>query len=201
MTIIDMQALRNRVGEPRAASVTKDRDRLDKYDRLFLSMSPFLCLGTYANGHADVSVRGDPPGFVKIIDDRTILVPERPGNRRADTMGNLLVNPQIGIVSFVPGVEETLRMSGHGSVVDDDELLAGTEVQGRLARIGIKVDIERVFFHCGKAIIRSDLWGGRYQIDRSEFPPLAQILRDQKWGGDKETIQKEIDESYKNRLY
>lgn len=201
-TVPDLRALRDLIGQPKDASLTKDRHRLDKYDRLFLSKSTFLSLGTTgADGHVDVSIRGDPPGFVKVLDDRTIFIPERPGNRRADTMGNLMKNPAIGIVAFVPGVEEILRICGRGVVVDDSELLAATAVRGRPPKVGIKIEIDRLFFHCGKALKRSDLWGGSYHIERSEFPPLAQILRDQNWGGDVESIQAEIDESYQNRMY
>jgi predicted pyridoxine 5'-phosphate oxidase superfamily flavin-nucleotide-binding protein len=104
-------------------------------------------------------------------------------------------------VAFVPGVDETLRFRGRGSVVTDPELLAGTEVRGRLPLVGIKIEITRVFFHCGKALMRSDLWGGRYKIERSEFPSFAQILRDQNWDGTLDTIQERIDESYTNQLY
>jgi PPOX class probable FMN-dependent enzyme len=198
----DLRALRHLIGEPKQSTMTKDRNQLDKYDRLFLAKSTFLSLGTTSvDGHVDVSLRGDPPGFVKVVDDRTFFIPERPGNRRADTMGNLMKNPALGIVAFVPGVDETLRICGRGVVVDDSDLLTATAVRGRLPKVGIRVEVDRVFFHCGKAIRRSDLWGGRYQIERSEFPSLAQILRDQEWGGDIESIQKEIDESYQNRMY
>jgi uncharacterized protein len=201
-TITDVQSLREVVGEPRAGSATKGYNFLDVHSKRFLSLCPFLCLGTTSvDGKADVSPRGDPPGFVKVLDDRTILIPERPGNRRADSMQNLLENPPVGIVAFLPGVDETLRMNGRGSVTSDPELLAGTEVRGKAAKYGIVVEIEEVFFHCGKAIIRSDLWGGQFQIERSEFPRLAQILRDQNWGDDIDEIQKTIDESYRNRLY
>jgi uncharacterized protein len=201
-TVTDLQSLRDLIGEPRSATMTKDRDRLDKYDRLFLEQTTFLGIGTTGHdGHVDVSIRGDPPGFVKVLDDRTILIPERPGNRRADTMGNLMKNPAIGIVALLPGVDETVRLCGRGSVVDDEDLMALTAVRGRTAKVGIKVEVDRVFFHCGKALKRSDLWGGSYQIERSEFPPLAQILRDQDWGGNVDSIQKEIDESYQNRMY
>jgi uncharacterized protein len=201
-TITDVQTLRDVVGEPRNESCTKGYDFLDVHAKRFLALCPFLCLGTTSrDGKADVSPRGDPPGFVKVIDDRTILIPERPGNRRADTMQNLLENPPVGIVAFLPGVDETLRMNGRGSVTNDPELLAGTEVRGKAAKYGIVVDLEEVFFHCGKAIIRSDLWGGKFKIERSEFPRLAEILRDQKWGDDIDQIQNDIDESYRNRLY
>jgi uncharacterized protein len=200
-TIHDLQALREIIGEPKQAAQQKNRHCLDKYDRLFLSMSPFVALATGSDGEVDVSVRGDPPGFVKVIDDRTVLIPERPGNRRADSMGNLMKDPQIAVIALVPGVDETLRFGGRGSVVTDPELLAGTEVRGRLSLVGIKIEITRVFFHCGKALMRSDLWGGKYKIERSEFPSLAQILRDQYWNGTLETIQEQVNESYTNQLY
>jgi uncharacterized protein len=200
--ITDVETLRDVVGEPRNESVTKGYYFLDVHAKRFLALCPFLCLGTTSrDGKADVSPRGDPPGFVKVLDDRTILIPERPGNRRADSMQNLLENPPVGIVAFLPGVDETLRMNGRGSVTSDPELLAGTEVRGKAAKYGIVVELEEVFFHCGKAIIRSDLWGGTFQIERSEFPRIAEILRDQKWGDDVDQIQSEIDESYRNRLY
>jgi PPOX class probable FMN-dependent enzyme len=200
-TIHDLQALHEIIGEPSRGSKQKDRHYLDKYDRLFLSMSPFVALATGGDGEIDVSVRGDPPGFVKVIDDRTVFIPERPGNRRADSLGNLMKNSRIAVMAFVPGVDETLRFRGRGSVVTDPELLAGTEVRGRLALVGTKIEITRVFFHCGKALMRSDLWGGRYKIERSEFPSLAQILHDQNWEGTLDTIQERVDESYTNEMY
>lgn len=199
--IEDLKTLRELIGKPSEATLKNANRSLDKYARLFLAKSPFLAVASVGDDGVEVSVRGDPPGFVKVIDDRTVLIPERPGNRRASTMGNLFENPHIAIVSFVPGVDETLRFRGRGSVVAAPELLAGTEVRGRAARVGIKVEISRVFFHCGKALMRSDLWHGRYAIDRSDFPSLAQILHDQDWGGDVEKIQAEIDESYQKRMY
>lgn len=201
-TVSDLSTLRNLIGEPRNAGLARHRDRLDKYDRLFLSKATFLTLATVQpDGQVEVSIRGDPPGFVEVLDDRTILIPERPGNRRAETMGNLMTNPAVALVFLLPGVDETLRMHGRGAVVDDPELLTPTAIDGKVPKVGLRIEVERVFFHCGKALKRSDLWGDRYQIERSEFPRLAQILHDQKWGGDVESIQKEIDESYQNRMY
>lgn len=197
-----MSIIRELIGEPSKASAANNRDRLDKYDRLFLSKSPFLCLGTAGeDGEAEVSSRGDPPGFVRVLDDRTLFIPERPGNRRADTLGNLLRNPYIALMAFIPGMEETLRIRGSGRVVTDPELLAGSAINGKVPKLGIVIEVHRVTFHCGKAIKRSNLWGEEYRIERSEFPSLAQILYDQRWGGDIDTIQEGIDESYQTRMY
>jgi uncharacterized protein len=200
--VTDMSTIRELIGEPTKASAANNRDRLDKYDRLFLSKSPFLCLGTAgADGEAEVSSRGDPPGFVRVLDDRTLFIPERPGNRRADTLGNLLRNPHIALMAFVPGMDETLRIRGRARILTDSELLAGSAVKGKIPKLGILIVVDRVTFHCGKAVKRSSLWGEEYKIERSEFPSLAQILYDQKWGGDIDTIQQGIDESYRTRLY
>jgi uncharacterized protein len=200
--ITDLTELRGLIGEPGAATMAKERPSLDQYDRLFLSKSPFLCLGSCgADGRVDVTVRGDPPGFVRVLDDRTLFIPERPGNRRADSMGNIMSTSRVGIVAFIPGVDEVLRIVGTATVTDDSELLAGSAIRERLPKVGIVIHVDRVYFHCGKALKRSGLWEGRYQIERSEFPPLAEILHAQKWGGAVESIQAEIDESYTNRMY
>lgn len=193
--------LHDLLGEPRQSAVDKGADSLDRYARLFLSLCPFICIGTSdAAGIATVSPRGDPPGFVTVLDDRTILIPDRPGNRRVDTMRNILANPRLGIVAFLPGVGETLRISGRGSIVTDAELLEGSVVSGRAPKVGVRVEIDDVYFHCAKAIIRSDLWGGRYLVDRTQFPSFAEILRGQR-GGELDSIQADLDESYQNRLY
>nr|WP_238351517.1 MSMEG_1061 family FMN-dependent PPOX-type flavoprotein [Kribbella shirazensis] len=197
-----MSAIRALIGEPSKASAANNRNRLDKYDRLFLAKSPFLCLGTAGpDGEAEVSSRGDPPGFVRVLDDRTLFIPERPGNRRADTLGNLLRNPGIALMAFVPGMDETLRIRGRGRIVTDPDLLVGSAINGKRPKLGIVIEVARVTFHCGKAIKRSSLWSDAHKIDRSEFPSLAQILYDQRWGGDVDAIQREIDESYRTRMY
>lgn len=201
-TISDQDQLRELIGTPRQTALEKGADRLDQYGKLFLSLCPFICLGTAdAEGNATVSPRGDPPGFVTVVDDRTIMIPERPGNRRADTMRNILSNPKVGIVAFVPGIGETLRISGRATLTADPALLAAAELAGRVPKIGIRVEIDDVYFHCAKAIIRSDLWGGRYVIEDGDFPPYAEVLRGQRGSGDRDKIEAEITESYTKRLY
>ncbi len=201
--VSDRADLRQRMGEPVAHVATKEMPSLDEHCRHFISLSPFLCLGTMdADGKADVSPRGDPPGFVTVLDDRTILIPDRPGNRRADSMRTILANPSVGLLFLVPGVEETLRLNGRASVVEDAALLAGMAVRGKAPKLAIRVDIEEVFFHCAKALMRSRLWDPDSRIERGDFPRYGEIIRDQrKPGEDADEIEARIQESYRTELY
>jgi uncharacterized protein len=200
---IATEELREILGEPVKFVLDKVLSELEEHSRHFISLSPFLCLGTSsAAGDQDVSPRGDPPGFVKVIDNRTILIPERPGNRRADSMLNLIENPKVAVIFMLPGVEINLRMNGTARVVQDPELLSGMEVRGKAPKLGILVEIKEVYFHCAKAIIRSRLWDPETQIDRKDFPSHAQITRDQQDpGGDLSPHQARIEDSAKNHLY
>ena len=197
--------LREAVGEPIPSTAEKEMPVLDKHARHFLSLSPILFVSTVgADGRADISPRGDPAGFVKVIDDRTILIPERPGNRRADTMSNIVENPghSVALLFLLPGVEETLRASGRARVVDDPAVLEDMAVRGKAPELGILVEIDEVFFHCAKALKRARLWDPDAQIERREFPSLAQITRDQRENDTPlEEIEERIRESYETRLY
>lgn len=199
----DATALRQRMGEPVAHVAIKEMPCLDKHCRHFISLSPFLCLGTMdTGGKADVSPRGDPPGFVTVLDDRTILIPDRPGNRRADSMQNILANPSVGLLFLVPGVEETLRLNGRASIVEDPVLLAGMAVRGKAPKLAIRVEIEEVFFHCAKALMRSRLWDPDGRIERGDFPRYGEIIRDQrKPDEDADEIEAGLQESYRTELY
>ena len=137
-----------------------------------------------------------------MIDDRTILIPERPGNKRADTMTNITENPNVGLIFMLPGVEINLRMNGRARVVQDPELLSGMEVRGKAPKLGILVEINEVYFHCAKAVIRSKLWDPDIQIERGDFPSHARIARDQQDpGGDLAPHEARIEDSKKNSLY
>jgi PPOX class probable FMN-dependent enzyme len=125
----------------------------------------------------DVSPRGDPAGFVRILDERTLLVPERPGNRIADTLTNLLADPRIGLLFLIPGVGDSFRVNGRATIVDDAELLAASEVENAVPRIGMLVTIEEAFTQCSKALIRSDLWNPELHVERSDLPSQGEILR------------------------
>ena len=198
-------ALREAVGEPIASIAEKEMPVLDGHARHFLSLSPILFISTVgADGRADISPRGDPAGFVKVIDDRTILIPERPGNRRADTMSNIVENPghSVALIFLLPGVEEVLRASGRARVVDDPAALADMAVRGKIPRFGILVEIDEVFFHCAKALKRARLWDPGTRIERRAFPTLAQITKDQREADTPlEEIEARIRESYETRLY
>lgn len=202
-TITDGAKVLEIVGEPIPIVHDKEMPQLDGYCRQFIEMSPFLCLGTVgADGHIDMSPRGDPPGFVQALNDHTLLIPDRQGNQRVDSMVNILENPQIGLIFFLPGVAETLRIRGRVSITDDARLLEPLALNGKTPKLGFLVAIDQVFFQCAKALIRSKLWDPATPIERSEFPPFAQITRDQRRPDAKvEDIQAILEDNYKNELY
>jgi uncharacterized protein len=137
-----------------------------------------VCVGTASpDGGLDVSPRGDPAGFVRILDERTLLLPDRPGNRIADTLTNLLRDPRIALLFLLPGVGDTFRVNGTAEIIDDPELLADSAVDGKVPRLGLLIDIEECYTQCAKAIIRSELWNPERHIDRSELPSSGAIFR------------------------
>jgi PPOX class probable FMN-dependent enzyme len=172
--------LREIYPRPEGVAVQKRWRKLDRFMRAFIERSPFLCLGTAnAAGTADVSPRGDPPGFVQILDDQTLLIPDRPGNNHLDSIENIIVNPNVGLIFFVPGSEETLRVNGRARVVGDPSLLAAAELNGRAPKAGIEVSIGEVFLHCPKALKRSRLWDPSQHADRASFPHLGRLIPEQ----------------------
>jgi hypothetical protein len=201
--ITDTTALREIIDEPMALAATKEMPALDKHCRRFIELSPFLCLSSMsADGKADVSPRGDPPGFVKVVDDKTVLIPDRRGNRRLDTMQNILEQPSVAVIFFVPGIEETLRLNGKASITRDAALLDDMAVQGQKPALGIKIEIDTVFFHCAKALKRSRLWDPETRIDRGDFPRYGQIVKDQRNpGGTADEIEDYIQTNYKTEMY
>ena len=177
-TISTETALRGILGSPTALVAAKVADRLNGLTRQFIERSPFVCVATCRpDGGLDVSPRGDPAGFVRILDDGRLLIPERPGNRLGDTLTNLLADPRIALLFLIPGVGDTFRVNGRATVVDDQELLAPSAVDGRAPKLGLVVAIEEAFTHCPKALIRSDLWNPDRHVDRSELPSSGAIFR------------------------
>jgi uncharacterized protein len=177
-TITNDADLRAVIGSPKELVVSKISDHLNELTRQFIERSPFVCVATkMPNGGIDVSPRGDPAGFVRIIGDRELLVPERPGNRIADTLANLLADPSIGLLFLIPGVGDSFRVNGRGVITDDRELLAPSAVEGSVPKLGILVSIEEAYTQCSKALIRSDLWNPERHIDRSALPSSGEILR------------------------
>ena len=172
--------LRETMGEPMEIAQKKCIGVLDGHCKAFIERSPFLCIGTSAaDGRADVSPRGDPPGFVQVLDDNTLFIPDRPGNNRLDTMTNIIENPNVGLIFLVPGFDDTLRVNGKATIVRDDALAQATVVNGREPKVGIKVEVREAFLHCAKAFKRSRLWDPESRQDRREMPSLGRMILEQ----------------------
>ena len=202
MTITNNSELRTTYREPNERAHQKVLGHLDKHCRNFIALSPLCIISSLgADGLQDTSPRGDPPGFVAVLDDKTLLIPDRPGNNQVDSLQNVIANPQVGLLFLVPGMNETLRVSGTAEIVTDDELLATMLVKGRPPLSGLRVTVEEAFLHCGRALIRSRLWEPEARIDRSSYPTYGQVLADQITGADAGEIDASEDEANRERLY
>ena len=193
--------LRAHYGEPVPRTVQRQLSRLDEHCRHFISLSPFLVMASWGPGGADASPKGDPPGFVKVVDDATLLLPDRRGNRRVDSMLNIVDNPDVGLIFFVPGVEETLRVNGAARITTDPALLKPLAMHGKAPPSGLLITVKEAFFHCGKSIIRSKLWDPDTRIDRGEFPTLGQIVADQVPGRNTGEEDRVTERVYREELY
>lgn len=172
--------LRDIIGTPKSRSVLKEQRTLDAHTRAFIARSPFLLMATAgADGACDVSPKGDAPGFVLVLDDTRLVIPDRPGNKRLDGMLNLLVNPHVGVIFLVPGRDETLRVNGRACVTRDPGLLARMAVEGKTPLVGIGVEVEQCFVHCPKAFRRSSLWAPERWPAAEALPSMARVLYDQ----------------------
>jgi PPOX class probable FMN-dependent enzyme len=178
--VTNEQDLRGIVGVPGPRSVLKERQSLDAHTRAFIARSPFLLIATSdASGRCDVSPKGDAPGFVQVLDDRRLVIPERPGNKRLDGMLNMMANPHVGLIFLVPGRQETLRVNGKASITRDPQLLERCIAQGKVPLVAIGVEIEQCFLHCPKAFIRSHLWQHQTWPAADALPSMACVLFDQ----------------------
>src|SRR6516165_9818005 len=201
-TIENVEELRESYGAPNDRSLKKQLSRFDKHCRDFIARSPFLVIASSdPSGRCDASPKGDAPGFVEVLDDATLLIPDRLGNNRVDTLGNLIARSGVGLIFFVPGLNETLRVNGRARITTDPSLLEPLAVNGKVPRSAIVVLAEEIYFHCGKALIRSDLWNPEKQIRRSDFPSLGRILADQIGGVTVAESERLTEDSYKTRLY
>ena len=178
-------------------------DGLDRHCIDFIARSPFLCIGTSRpDGCADVSPRGDPPGFVHVADANTLLIPDRPGNNRLDTMSNIMHNPKVGLLFFIPGLGETLRVNGDAKIIDDEAELARFEFRRHIPKVAIAVSVREAFIHCAKAIRRSRLWEEDAKIDPKSFTRIGDIISDHIKGrksGDE--IEEILKENYRTQMY
>jgi hypothetical protein len=174
------QELRDVLGHPGERALLKEQSRLDEHFRAFIASSPFLLLGTSnASGQCDVSPKGDEPGFVKVLDETHLAVPDRIGNNRLDGMRNILQNGHVGLIFLVPGREDTLRVNGRAWIVRDDDILDHMVVRGKRPPFAIGVEVEEAFMHCPRAFMRSGLWKSETWPDPRAIPSMAQMLWDQ----------------------
>ncbi|WP_139891165.1 pyridoxamine 5'-phosphate oxidase family protein [Bacillus sp. D386] len=202
--ITEANELRALIGEPSKLVKNKVIKRLDDHCVHFISKSPFVFIGTTdGNGNLDVSPRGDQAGFVRILDENYLIIPERRGNKRMDTLYNLLMNPGVGLLFIIPGLGETLRVNGKGYVVKDPDLLECLGVNGKTPNIGIGVKVEECFIHCAKAFIRSELWNPTTWPDKNSLPQASKILaaHASKLKTRAEDIEIQLKEGYTTRLY
>lgn len=204
--ITSVDALRAKFPPTHPVAIVKCLDYLDTHARDFISRAPFLCIGTQsAEGTADVSPRGDPRGFVQVLDDKTLAIPDRPGNNRLDTQANIISNPSVSLLFMIPGYDETLRINGQAQITCDPDLLTGMAVNGRPPSTAILVTVTEMFLHCAKAFRRAKLWDPEHHQNRKDMPSLMKIVMDQTTGVPDEKEMAELDanleESYRTRLY
>jgi PPOX class probable FMN-dependent enzyme len=170
--------LRTVIGMPSDLVAGKIADRLNDIFREYIERSPFVCIATASpEGALDVSPRGDPAGFVRILDERTLLLPERPGNSIADTLTNVIATGRIALLFLVPGVGDTFRVNGSARITDDPELLGGSTVEGQTPKLGIVVTVEEAYTQCSKALVRSDLWNPANHVDPKQMPTTGEMLK------------------------
>lgn len=199
--------LRTDLPKTHELAIKKAQLQLDTHSRDYIARSPFLCIGTQSSdGTADVSPRGDPRGFVKVLDDHTLLIPERPGNYRLDTLTNILANPSVGLLFMIPGYDETMRVNGTARLSRDPALLEQLAVNDRRPQVAIVVTVTEVFIHCAKAFRRSKLWDPAELQDRSDMPSLYKIILDQTTGApedpaEMEKLDADLEASYQNSMY
>lgn len=205
--VADEAALRSLYPATHPMAAQKSLPHLDPHACEFIRRSPFLTIGTQNHeGRADVSPRGDPAGFVRVLDDRTLAIPDRPGNNRLDTLSNILANPSVGLLFLVPGFDDTLRINGTAKLSTEPELLRSMTVNDRVPTLAIVVTVAEVFLHCAKAFRRSRLWDPDARQDRTEMPSLLKMILDQTTGapkdpGEMQKIDDELEADYRASMY
>ena len=197
------EELREIMGHPSEIVTQKTINYIDDYCRNFIEKSPFITIATSdLNGNFDVSPKGDPAGFVKILNDKMLAIPDRPGNRKADTLRNIIQNPNIGLIFLIPGIRETLRVNGPAKVITDIKILELLSFKGKVPSFAIIVEVKEAFMHCAKCIIRSNLWSKTDDDGKNTFPTLAEVLIDHsKIDINQEELDEMIKDDEKTNLY
>jgi PPOX class probable FMN-dependent enzyme len=172
-TLAELDALYDK---PAGASVAKEIDHISDHYRTFIEKAPFVVMATVGAGGLDCSPRGDPAGFVRVLDRKRVLVPDRRGNNRIDSLRNLIEDPRVSLLFLIPGVNETLRINGRARILVNEELAASFAINERVPKVLLEVTADRVYFQCAKALVRSRLWAAETQVPRSALPSTGQIL-------------------------
>ena len=201
MTDVTSADLTTIYAKPTARVLAKARPEVDIHARKFIEMSPFCVLATSgSDGSVDASPRGGHPGFIRVDGPHDLLMPDRPGNNRIDSFKNIVEGSGLlQLIFFVPGIDETLRVGGRGTITTDPARLAAMEEFGKLPRAVLRIEVSEAYFHCGKALMRSKLWSRDTQVEREVFPSISQVIHDQTRLGDPET-QTEVEARYKTQL-
>jgi PPOX class probable FMN-dependent enzyme len=200
--VTTLEQLETLYGERKQTTIRKEVDRLSAGYRKLIEAAPFVAVATAGPEGLDCSPKGDPAGFVRILDDRTLAIPDRLGNNRLDGYRNILRDPRVALLFLIPGIGETLRVNGHGSISVDPELIQGFVINGKLPHSVLIVHIDRVFFHCAKAVVRAKLWDDASRIDRKSLPSTGALLAEltaNELGG--EAYDRALPERIKAELY
>lgn len=196
-----LEGLRKTYPEPKPRALAKQQERLDKHCRRFIGLAPFLVMATAGkDGRVDASPRGGAPGFVRVVDDKTLHLPDALGNNRLDSFTNIVQTSNVGLIFFIPGIDETLRVNGNGKLRDDAELLRQFPHERHPPRIVLEICVEEAYLHCAKALMRSKLWAPDYHMERSAFPSMGQMIKDQSGSSEPGETQAEAIARYKTEI-
>jgi hypothetical protein len=172
-------SLRQKYPEPKERARKKQLDYLDRHCSRFITLSPFVVIASGSDGRLDASPRGGAPGFVRILDKNTLLIPDAPGNNRLDTLTNIVASGSVGLLFLVPGVDESLRVNGRARLTDEPELMRHFSAETRQPRLLIAVDVEEAYLHCAKALMRARLWNAESRIERATLPTMGEMIKEQ----------------------
>lgn len=201
-TIDDLANLRETFGAPGELALACMKEKMDDYHKRFIELSPLICMATSGeDGQPFVSPKGDSPGFVKVLDERTLVIPDRRGNNKVESFTNIIANPKVSLIFFVPGLPETLRVLGTASISTDPQLLALGKDNNSAPKAATRIDITTIYFHCGKSVMRSKLWDESSKAKRGDFPSFGKVIKEQaKLAATQEDTEALIDDMYKNQL-
>ena len=199
--VSNLRQLRSIYNYSKGRAALKVINSLEKHSKNFINLSPFVVISSKGkNGHADVSPRGDSVGFVKIQDEKTIIIPDRSGNNRLDTLENIIFDPSVGTLFFIPGINTVLRINGNAFIEDSLEIRAQFEINNNIPKTCIIINIEEIFMHCAKALMRSSFWDHSKYLSQTDFPTISKIINDQLNSEDDEQNHQQEDKRYKKQI-